>query len=476
MGKPRSISKKRTESLDDTPAPAKRLPEDWRQAREEVAKVIQQRHTDAGPVQHIAELKPGLPDHENDARFRIMADTAPVMIWMAGTDKLCYFFNKPWLEFTGRTMEQEMGNGWTEGVHRDDFQFCLDTYVKCFDERQPFRMEYRLRRFDGEDRWILDTGTPRYNPDGSFAGYIGSCIDITDRKRAEDQLQQAHDLLETKVEQRTAALSTAIGELRQKETDLKALNSTLEERVAERSAAAEQRAADLARSNAELEQFAYVAAHDLQEPLRMITSFTQILKRRYEHKLDEKADEYMGFVVEGATRLHVMLNDLLVYSRAGKVAPVRETVNCESVLKAVLANLRAAIQESGAAVTHGPLPTVLADRSQMIQLFQNLIANSIKFRSEQSPNVYVECRRHDEAWLFSVRDNGIGLDPDYAEKIFVLFKRLHTRAKYPGNGIGLAVCKKIVESHMGRIWVQSEPGKGTTFLFTIAGTARSDHP
>ncbi len=240
-------------------------------------------------------------------------------------------------------------------------------------------------------------------------------------------------------------------------------------------------AEELARSNAELEQFAYVASHDLQEPLRMVTSYLQLIERRYKDKLDHKGNEFIAYAVDGARRMQTLINDLLSYSRVSTRGQPFVTVDCNAVLKNALGNLKIAIQESSAVITHDALPTVIGDATQLTQLFQNLIGNAIKFRSELSPQVHIGVKEtremrensspsspssHNEL-LFYVRDNGIGIESQYAERIFVIFQRLHARGKYPGTGIGLAICKKIVERHSGRIWVESEPGKGTIFYFTI---------
>jgi light-regulated signal transduction histidine kinase (bacteriophytochrome) len=216
-----------------------------------------------------------------------------------------------------------------------------------------------------------------------------------------------------------------------------------------------------------LEQFAYVASHDLQEPLRMVTSYTNLLAKRYQGKLDSDAEEFIHFAVDGARRMHGLINDLLEYSRIGTRGKNFAPTDCEAVLAKTLATLQLAIQESGAKVTHDPLPTVLADEGQLGQLFQNLIGNGIKYRDSSRPEVHISCKQEGENWLFSFKDNGIGIDPQYAERIFVIFQRLHTKQEYAGTGIGLAICKKIVDRHGGRIWVESQLGQGATFYFTI---------
>ena len=224
---------------------------------------------------------------------------------------------------------------------------------------------------------------------------------------------------------------------------------------------------DLRRSNAELEQFAYVASHDLQEPLRMVASFTQLLQRRYSDKLDEDANDFINFAVDGATRMQNLINDLLIFSRVGtRGKPFKET-DMNRVLKAVLNNLRYSIEKENALITSDPLPVIIADESQMIQLIQNLISNAIKFHGDKPPEIHVSGEVKKKEWIFSVKDNGIGIDAQYFERIFIIFQRLHKKSEYGGTGIGLAVCKKIVTRHGGKIWVESELGKGSTFYFSI---------
>jgi signal transduction histidine kinase len=224
---------------------------------------------------------------------------------------------------------------------------------------------------------------------------------------------------------------------------------------------------ELTRSNEELQQFAYVASHDLQEPLRMIASYVQLISKRYHGKLDSDADEFIAYAVDGAHRMQALINGLLAYSRVGTLAKPFVAIDCEEVLQQALDNLQLAIADAHAEITHDPLPSIQGDPVQLIALFQNLISNAIKFRGSEPPHVHIMAGRYNLGWLFSVRDNGIGIASQYAERIFVIFKRLHTAAEYPGTGIGLAICKKIVERHSGRIWVESAPGQGATFYFYI---------
>jgi light-regulated signal transduction histidine kinase (bacteriophytochrome) len=220
-------------------------------------------------------------------------------------------------------------------------------------------------------------------------------------------------------------------------------------------------------SNRELEQFAYVASHDLQEPLRMVASFTQLLEKRYKGKLDEDADEYIGFIVEGAHRMKDLIDDLLVFSRFNTQANEFELFDMDTALNSVLSYLQPYMNENHAQITYDPLPSIMGDSSQIQQVLQNLLTNAIKFHGDEPPKIHISAEESGDEWTFVVSDNGIGIDSGHQEQIFEVFKRLHTREEYEGTGIGLSICKKIVERHGGRIWVESKPGKGSTFYFTI---------
>jgi signal transduction histidine kinase len=245
------------------------------------------------------------------------------------------------------------------------------------------------------------------------------------------------------------------------------LNVDLEQRVADRTFELNERAKDLARSNSELQQFAYVASHDLQEPLRMVASFTQLLAKRYSDKLDDDAREFINFAVDGAMRMQTLISDLLSYSRIGTQGKQLALTDSDALYKRVLDSLQLGIQESGAEIVCDPLPMVMADPQQLGQLFQNLLTNAIKFKGEAPIRIRISVERSGSTWKISVRDNGIGISQEHAERIFIIFQRLHTKTEYPGTGIGLAICKKIVELHGGRIWIEPSPGGGTTFCFTI---------
>ncbi|MGZ7134462.1 MAG: PAS domain S-box protein [Methanobacterium sp.] len=323
-------------------------------------------------------------------------------------------------------------NGATEqvtGYSRDDLigtdfsdyftepEEARDGYQEVFREGWVFDYPLEIKHKEGRVTPVLYNASVYRDESSEVIGVFAAARDITERKKAEN-------MLKLKLE-------------------------------------------ELARSNAELEQFAYVSSHDLQEPLRMIGSYLQLLQRKYEGELDDKADKYINFAVDGANRMQNLINDLLAFSRVTTQAREFELTDCEFILNQVLSNLEISIKENKAIIFHDHLPEVMSDSTQLAQVFQNLINNAIKFRSEKAPKIYISAKQNDNQWLFGVKDNGIGIDSKHLERIFEVFKRLHKRREYPGTGIGLSICKKIIERHGGHIWVESELGKGSTFYFTI---------
>jgi light-regulated signal transduction histidine kinase (bacteriophytochrome) len=289
-----------------------------------------------------------------------------------------------------------------------------------FESDESLDIEFRVIWPDFSVHWLAAKGRGHRSPEGLPTNVQGVLMDVTARKESE-------------------ALLNKVNELK--------------------------------RSNEELGEFAYVASHDLQEPLRMVASYTQLLSRRYKGKLDADADEFIGFAVDGATRMQKLIQDLLAYSRIGTQGEAFHETSSESALLLALDNLSGAIEDSGAQVTHDPLPDVIADEGQLNQLFQNLVGNAIKYQAPGIPRIHVSAARQGaKKWMFSVKDNGLGIDPQYFERIFGMFQRLHKREDFAGTGIGLAICKKIVERHGGTISVESQLGSGSNFHFDLAAS------
>jgi PAS domain S-box-containing protein len=310
------------------------------------------------------------------------------------------------------------------------------------------------------------TLSPIFDGSGKLIAISTIARDITENKKAEEKMQDLLEQLQSSEEELTASNE----ELQATSEELKTTNDELHLQMDYEVAAKrelEEIAIKLKISNKELEQFAYVASHDLQEPLRMVTSFTQLLERRYKNKLDTEADEYIGFIVEGSKRMKYLIDDLLEFSRLNTQSREFESVLLEITLEDVLRNLIASIKENNAQITHDPLPVIRGDPSQINQLLQNLITNAIKFHGDEPPKIHISAVESGDEWIIGVSDEGIGIDPEHQDQIFRIFKRLHTREEYEGTGIGLAICKRIVDRHYGKIWVESELGKGSTFYFTI---------
>jgi PAS domain S-box-containing protein len=382
-----------------------------------------------------------------ETRYRTLVEQMPVVTFMAALDGgINELYVSPQIEsLLGFTQKEWLDDPilWYTQLHAEDRERWHIEFARTCAAGERFRSEYRFLARDGRVIWVHGEAQMVRDEEGRPLFLQGIAYDITEKKQAEEVLRQLNAELERRVKERTIALEQA-------------------------GAVLARQAEELARSNAELEQFAYVASHDLQEPLRMVGSFTQLLAKRYRDKLGPDADDFIGYVVDGAVRMQQMVNDLLTYSRVGRRNIGVAATDCSSVLAAACANLRQAIEESGAAVTADPLPTVAAEQSQLLQVFQNLIGNAIKFRkNDEPPRVHVGVRRQGNDWIFCVRDNGIGIESQYAGRIFLIFQRLHSRKEFPGTGIGLAICKKAIERHGGRIWVESELGRGAAFYFTI---------
>ncbi len=384
---------------------------------------------------------------ESEQRFRSVADTAPVMIWMSGTDKLCYYFNSAWLSFTGRVLDEEKGNGWADNVHPEDLAMLLNVYDTSFDAHREFYIEYRLRRQDGEYRWISSKGVPRFSNNDVFLGYIGVCIHIHDQRLANEELEK-------KVSVRTS--------------ELKRANQALEDKNRE-----------LERSNQELASFSYVASHDLQEPLRKIQAFTQRITEA--GVFNETTRDYFNRIRAGARRMQNLIDSLLDFSRVNTSKNIFEPMDLNVLVQDVLLHLKDMVEEKAAIITVGTMPQVNVIPVQFHQLLLNLISNALKYsKADVPPVIRVEAGRIKGAsvmladidanknyWAISVADNGIGFEQQYEYKIFEIFQRLHGRHEYAGTGIGLAICKKIVQNHYGAIVATGVPDEGSVFTVYI---------
>ncbi len=346
-------------------------------------------------------------------------------------------------------------------MHPEDRERVLSSIQRVVAERKPeHHVQYRIILPDGRVRWLETHGRLTLDEEGQPSRLTGVCTDVTERLALEEDARRLVGEQAARAEAERARQHTAelLETLRRAQTEL------------------DQRAQELARSNADLEQFAYVASHDLQEPLRMVASYVQLLARRYRGKLDEDADTFIRYAVDGATRMQALINDLLAYSRVGTRGKEPVPVPLEKCAERALSHLRLALEESGARVEVEPLPWVKGDETQLAQLLQNLVGNAVKFRGGRPPRIRVSATREGDTVTVSVEDNGIGIEPQYHERIFAIFQRLHGKEEYPGTGIGLSICKKIVERHGGRIWVESTLGQGSTFRFTLPAAPSNLRP
>jgi PAS domain S-box-containing protein len=364
--------------------------------------------------------------HSSEERFRALAETANAAIVSADSSGRITYVNKGAERIFGYSAAEMVGSALTQIMPRRFHDSHLQGIKRFLSSGEAHvigkTVELAGVRKDGTE-FPVDLSLATWKSRGQTY-FTGMIRDMTERKLAEARLREAHE-------------------------DLASRNK------------------DLARSNADLEQFAYVASHDLQEPVRMIITHVQLLTQEYGDKLKGEAEEYISFMLQGARRMQSLIKGLLAYSRVVQTEQAFREVNCETVLQHAMHNLNLTIVESGATITHDPLPTVKGDESQLMQLFQNLIGNGIKFRGKNPPKIHIGLSRGTAGWLLQFQDNGIGIDKRYVEQIFMPFRRLHTITQYPGSGIGLAICKKVAEHHGGHVWVESVVGEGSTFFVTI---------
>ncbi|SCY41584.1 PAS domain-containing sensor histidine kinase [Flavobacterium caeni] len=498
---------------------------------------------------------------QSEDLFKVVSDTAPVMIWMSGTDNRCYFFNKNWLDFTGRTLAQEVDQGWTEGVHPDDFERCQRISKTSFEARKEFYMEYRLRRKDGKYRWISDKGVPRYDIDDQFTGYVGSCMDIHDQKDFTDALESMVRIRTQELERSQSFLNSVLNSTyygiasyepiyneRNKINDFRILysnpevpanfgltvadvvgktcfevypgifsngvfdklvrcmetgksdtyeigvdlngktlwlsaaiekvNNTLT--VTSKNITKEKEAAlyleqineELNGKNKELASLTYIASHDLQEPLRKIQMFTSRILETDEAKLSEQSQQYFKSITSTALRMQNLIDAVLSYSRMESEKYKFERTNLNTLLSEVLLQMEEQIEEKGATIHRDELPTLKVVPIHFQQLFGNLLNNAIKYsKADVKPVISISATKETVNrqlyWKISMADNGIGFDPQYKEKIFEAFQRLHGKMEYVGTGIGLAICQKIAHKHNGFITADGQPDIGATFHLYI---------
>lgn len=408
--------------MDDRDKTKEQLIEEIRALRQQIGKLETSKEVSQAANEEIQPGNAGNSEldqtsSEVNSELDQIFNTAADGMWVIDKNFTVTRVNETLLKMSGRSRDEVVCKKCYETFGGDLCHTVECPLTKIFSGEKRVECDAEKEGRDGVRVPCIVTATPFRGTNGELLGIVEDFKDISERKLTEKELAQ--------------------------------------------------RAQELARSNADLQQFAYVASHDLQEPLRMVASYVQLLARRYKGQLDADADDFINYAVDGANRMQILINDLLAYSRVGTQGREFKPTECTAVLEEAIANLQTAVKESGAVITHNSLPTVMADGPQLLQLFQNLVGNAIKFHGQEPPRIHVSAEPEEAGWVFSVRDNGLGIDPAYKERIFVIFQRLHGKTEYPGTGIGLAICKKIVERHGGRIWVESEVGKGATFHFTI---------
>ncbi|MGB9201899.1 PAS domain S-box protein, partial [Methanobacterium sp.] len=414
-------------------------------------------HDDKGQIQgteafvrDISERKQAENNQEKlSKQLQVALDAANMGWWQYNPITDISTYDNRYKEIFGVLGSERPNDEILKLLHPDDVSRVWAKVEEALDPLNPkeYYAQYRIYR-NNEIRWVEAYGITTFEEHGEqkhAVSLVGTVNDITERKKTEKYLQE---LLESE-QQLTEELTTSNEELQSITGKLSKSNI------------------ELKRSNEELERFAYVSSHDLQEPLRMVTLYSQLFERRYKDKLDNDADDFIEYIVEGAQRMRLLIDDLLEYSRVKSQAAEFNKVNFDQVLDAVLHNLSVSIVENDVNITHDSLPSVLADKNQMIHVFQNLISNAIKFHGQKPPEINIYAQKEGKKWKFAVKDNGIGIKPEHQKQIFEVFKRLHTKEEYPGTGIGLSITQKIIQHHGGEIWVESEPEKGTTFFFTL---------
>ena len=408
---------------------------------------------------------------QSQQRFSSLIEATSQAVWSTDGNGLVRKGTPSWQKLTGQTDQEIFGTGWLEAIHPDDRERVSRLWQEAQIVPTKFDCEYRLRNTQGIYRYYHSKGIPLFNEQNKLYEWIGVATDITEIKQAQQILEEANTLLEQKVLERTIALEKEIAERMAIEQELQQVTT------------------DLKRSNQELSQFAYITSHDLQEPLRAISNFAQKIMTNYHGQLDNKADMYLEFVIDGANRMQQLIKDILAYSRIGRMESEWRTINLNNLLTKVCHDLQVTIRETQATITIAPLPLVQGNHSQLSLLWQNLISNSLKYHSDRPIHIEIFVPDHDPREIslsdsktisdsyeiLAIRDNGIGIAPEYSDRIFTIFQRLHTSDEYPGTGLGLAICQKIIEQHNGRIWVKSELGAGSTFyLMLLRANMESD--
>jgi len=396
---------------------------------------------------------------KKNKQLQTLLQTVPDIVYFKDSEKRYLVVSRTFEQFVGLHQDDIVGKTDDDVLPADLVTVVQQSDQEAISTQNATRFESSFLSKNREQRFLETVNVPIYSEQGSLIGLVGVSRDVTARKKTEQALNTHRQNLEKRVAERTAELTQANQQLEQQIIERKQIEKTLRNQTLA-----------LTQSNKELEQFAYVASHDLQEPLRSIAGYLQLLDRRYGDQLNDEATIFITRSVAATTRMKTLINDLLNYSRVGTHGNTFKPVEVLETLKFAIANLQPTIEETQATLTYNVTGTIQADGIQLAQLFQNLIGNSLKFHGDQPPCIEIGSK-HEPAhnqWLYWIKDNGIGIETQYIERIFLIFQRLHTRSEYPGTGIGLAICKKIVERHHGSIWVESEPEQGATFFFTLA--------